>query len=981
MSAFTSLQQRLCAAPLQPPRTDAHALIRAELTDRLDDRGLAARIEEICRTDEKAAALVAGVLAHAPFLARILRRHPEWLIESLGAEADAHLADILAPVLPMARQNRVLADAMRHLRMQRLRLALHIALADIGGVWSLEQVVTALTAFADAAVDAALRLALREAAARGHIVLEDAFEHPEAGGLVVLAMGKHGAGELNYSSDIDLIVIFDPARVPVAGTREPLEVAVRIVQDIVKVLHEQTGGGYVFRTDLRLRPDPASTPVAVSVERAIQYYQTVGQNWERAALIKARPIAGNMTLGQAFLAELTPFIWRRYFDYAAIADIHAMKRQIHAHKGGAAIAVEGHDLKLGRGGIREIEFFVQTQQLVFGGKRPVLRGQQTLTMLEALCAEGWIGADAVSALQAAYRHLRTLEHRMQMVEDEQTQRLARSTGDVDRFAQFCGQTPAAFRRTLLVHLQAVERHYARLFEDSPGLASTTGNLVFTGTSDDPETLDTLKRLGFLRPEVVAETVRGWHFGRRRAIVTERAREVLTELTPPLLEALGRSSDPDGALLVLDGALQTMPAVVELFTILKQNAALLALFAEILGNAPLLAETVVQRPHVLDALVGADFAAPVLEGDMRARFHARLHPLTSFEDFLDQLRDLARAERFAAGARLLSGVIDPVENGAAESGIAEASIDVALARVSEELASRHGRVPGAEMAIIALGKLGGREMTARSDLDLMVLYRTPVSEAESDGPKPLMASEWYARLTQRLLTALTAPTKRGTLYDVDLRLRPSGNKGPVAVSLAAFESYHARESEIWELMALTRARCVAGDRAFGADVEAAIATACGRERDGRVIARAIRAMRKMVAKEKPAAGPWDIKLAAGGLVDVEFAVQCLLLTHAATAPGVLSANTGEALARLQRAGLVGAEVAAPLQAAWALQSALAQIIALTKLVPFDPAQARGPFLQRLAVAAGLPGFKVLDAHLKEVQHAAHAAMERVLGTAA
>jgi [glutamine synthetase] adenylyltransferase / [glutamine synthetase]-adenylyl-L-tyrosine phosphorylase len=978
MTGFTPLKERLCAAPLLPPRTDARALIRAELTDRLEDRGAAALIGDIYGADEKVAALIAGVLAHSPFLTRILRRHPDWLIESFDDDPDAQFAEILSHVLPVARQHPVLADAMRHLRTQRQRVALHIALADIGGVWPLENVVTALTAFADAAVDVALRLALREAAARGHIVLNEAFEHPGASGLVVLAMGKHGAGELNYSSDIDLIVIFDPARVPVVGTREPLEVAVRIVQDIVKVLHEQTGGGYVFRTDLRLRPDPASTPVAVSVERAIQYYQTVGQNWERAALIKARPIAGDTALGQAFLAELTPFIWRRYFDYAAIADIHAMKRQIHAHKGGAAIAIEGHDLKLGRGGIREIEFFVQTQQLVFGGKRPVLRGQQTMTMLEALCDEGWIGEDAVSALQAAYRHLRTLEHRLQMVEDEQTQRLARASAEVDRFAQFCGETPAEFRKSLLKHLQAVERHYARLFEDSPGLASTTGNLVFTGTSNDPETLGTLKRLGFLRPEVVAETVRGWHFGRRRAIVTDRAREVLTELTPPLLEALGRSSDPDGALLVLDGALQTMPAVVELFTILKQNAALLALFAEILGNAPLLADTVVQRPHVLDALVGADFAAPVLEADMLARFQARLRPLVSFEDFLDQLRDVARAERFAAGARLLSGVIDPVENGAAEAGIAAASINVALERVSSELAARHGRVPGAEMAIMALGKLGGREMTARSDLDLMVLYRTPNSEPESDGPKSLVASEWYARLTQRLLTALTAPTKRGTLYEVDLRLRPSGNKGPVAVSLVAFESYHAGESEIWELMALTRARCVAGDRAFGAEVEAAITSACGRERDGRVIARAIRTMRKLVAKEKPAAGPWDIKLAPGGLVDVEFAAQCLLLTHAASAPGVLSANTGEALSRLQRAGLVAPEVAAPLQAAWALQSALAQIIALTKLSPFDPAQARAPFLQRLAVAAGLPSFKVLEAHLKEVQHGAHEAMESVLG---
>ncbi|MGL4242847.1 MAG: bifunctional [glutamine synthetase] adenylyltransferase/[glutamine synthetase]-adenylyl-L-tyrosine phosphorylase, partial [Beijerinckiaceae bacterium] len=515
-----------------------------------------------------AAALVAGVVAHSPFLTRIMRRRPEWLVAALDDEPDAAMRRILAGILPGVEAEGSLDGAMAALRVTRSHVALRIALADLAGDWDVDQVVGALTDFADAAVDAALRLALREAERSGRVALADAFRQPERSGISVLAMGKHGARELNYSSDIDLIVLFDPEAFPVASGREPLDEVVRIIKTLVKVLHEQTGGGYVFRTDLRLRPDPASTPIAVPIERAIGYYQTVGQNWERAALIKARPVAGDFAVGERMLQELTPFIWRRYFDYAAIADIHAMKRQIHAHKGGETIAIEGHDVKLGRGGIREIEFFVQTQQLIFGGKKPALRAKQTLAMLPLLREAGWIGEQAVEELSAAYRFLRMVEHRLQMVEDQQTQKLPKAKAEVDGIALFSGLTPAAFRKALTQHFRNVERHYAKLFEDAPALSSGAGSLVFTGTTDDPETLKTLRKMGFQRPETVAETVRGWHFGRRAAIVTPRAREVLTELTPALLEAFGKSSDPDGALIALDNALQGMPAVVELFTILK-----------------------------------------------------------------------------------------------------------------------------------------------------------------------------------------------------------------------------------------------------------------------------------------------------------------------------------------------------------------------------------------------------------------------------
>jgi [glutamine synthetase] adenylyltransferase / [glutamine synthetase]-adenylyl-L-tyrosine phosphorylase len=974
-----TLRGRIMKWPLLPPRMNALRFIHDKLTSRLDDIGAMGALDVICAIEPKTASLVAGVIAHSPFLHRIMHQHPDWLIEALDSEPESGFTELLSQILPMGQRAASLDEAMAELRKCRKNMALFIAIADIAGIWSVDQVVQALSAFADAAVDLALRLALREAEISERLVLAQAFDNPDKSGISILAMGKHGAHELNYSSDIDLIVIFDPETVPVAAGREPLDVVVRIIKDVVKILHEQTGDGYVFRTDLRLRPDPASTPIAVPIGRAISYYQSVGQNWERAAMIKARPIAGDLGLGEIFLHELVPFVWRRYFDYASIADIHAMKRQIHAHKGGDVIAIEGHDVKLGRGGIREIEFFVQTQQLVFGGKKPVLRGKQTLAMLEQLCAEGWITGQAVTDLQAAYRFLRVVEHRLQMVEDQQTQRLPSGATAIDSFALFNGLPPAVFRKTLLMHFKNVERHYGNLFEDSPALSAGKGNLVFTGSTDDPETLKTLKRMGFQRPELVAETVRGWHFGRRPAIVTPRAREVLTELVPVLLEAFGKSSDPDGAMIALDSAMQGMPAVVELFTILKQNAALRSLFAEILGNAPRLAEVVVQRPHVLDALVDPEFAAPATEPVLTQRFQTQLSRLGGMEDFLDQVRDLVRAERFTIGARLLSGLTVPLETGASYASVASATIEACLARVIAEMADKFGVMPGGRIAIVALGKLGGREMTALSDLDLMVLYDVPEGSVQSNGVRPLYASEWYARLTQRLVTALTVSTKRGALYDVDLRLRPSGGKGPVAVTLSAFREYHAAESETWERMALTRARVVAGDKPFGAEAQQAINAVFTRDGDRKELVKDIRDMRSLISGEKPARGYWDLKLAAGGLVDIEFTTQYLLMRHAVSFQDVLCPNIGEALERLQKISVLTAKQAEELTEAWRLQTSLAQIIALGNSVPFEPEKARMPFKLRLAKSAGLPDFNSLDAFLRSAQNQAHRIMAEILKT--
>ena len=364
--------------------------------------------------------------------------------------------------------------------------------------------------------------------------------------------------------------------------------------------------------------------MALSLASAAAYYETLGQNWERAAMIKARPAAGDLALGARFLAELAPFIWRKYFDYAAIADIHAMKRQIHAARGHEQVAVAGHDLKLGRGGIREIEFFVQTQQLIFGGRRPSMRGARTLDMLKQLHAEQWVSAEAVDDLSAAYVFLRRLEHRLQMIADEQTQRLPFDPEPLERFAKFCGYAKLErFSAELTACLKQVERHYARLFEDAPTLDVAAGSLVFTGVVDDPDTLQTLRQLGFQRPEAAAETIRGWHFGRRPAVRSARAREVLTELTPALLVAFSGSGDPDAALAAFDAALAHMLGAVELMSILRSNAPVRELFGDLLGAAPRLAQVVAQRPHVLDAAIDPGRVAAIGESLDEARMAARV----------------------------------------------------------------------------------------------------------------------------------------------------------------------------------------------------------------------------------------------------------------------------------------------------------------------------------------------------------------------
>lgn len=969
----------LAESLVEAPRLSAPAEARRRLADLLEDSSAAGLKREL--EDGRTRDLMLGLADHSPYLWTLIQEDPARLVRLMTRPPGESL-DALVQALAFRRDEQE-AELMSALRHAKRESALLIALADIGGVWDVVQATEALTCFADAAVGAAVNFLLRKHARADLLTRDpDAPDIADGSGLVVLALGKHGARELNYSSDVDLIVLYDPASPSIPEGVEPGPMFARLTRALARLLQERTSEGYVLRVDLRLRPDPASTPVALSTVSAYEYYETVGQNWERAALIKARPAAGDLKLGERFLMDLAPFIWRKYFDYAAIADIHAMKRQIHAVRGHEQVVVPGHDVKLGRGGIREIEFFVQTQQLIFGGRRPQMRGSRTLDMLKLLCDDKWISAEAVDDLTQAYTYLRRVEHRLQMVADEQTQRLPFEREALRRFAKFCGYAKLEGFAADLTHcLTEVERHYARLFEDAPALSVASGDLVFTGVSDDPATLATLRALGFRRPETAAETVRGWHFGRRAAVRSARAREVLTELTPALLEAFAGSGDPDAALAAFDEALARMPASVELMSILRSNASLRELFGDVLGSAPRLAQVIATRPHVLDAAIdparSLDFDLSFGDEAMGARVETFVAQGHSFEEALNRARDFAAEEMFHIGLNLLSGRLDPDRAGRAYSALAQGLIAALLKRVIEAFAAEHGRIPGGRVAIVALGKLGSREMTAASDLDLMLIYDFPADVSESDGRKRLGPSLYYARLTQRLISALTAPTKAGRLYEVDMRLRPSGRQGPLATQFASFKLYQEDEAETWEHMALTRARFVAGDKSLGAAVAKTVRETLTGERDAPAIAEETRAMRGLIAREKGDADVWDLKLVAGGLIDIEFIAQYLQLAFARQHPTILDVSTRKVVEEAGRAGLIRLEQAEILVDAHRLYTDATQFMRLSTSGPFDPATAAAGVKRRIAAAVGFPDFEAFAAAVGEARRRVRATFEAIL----
>lgn len=892
-----------------------------------------------------------GIAGNSPHLAQMLTREVAWLPDlAAGRSETLFRAEIEAARTALVEENdrpRLMAG----LRRLKRRAAVIIALADISGQWPVRQVTAALSELADTALHLACRHLLRAAAGRGALTLPDGNDPERGSGLIILGMGKLGGRELNYSSDIDLIILYDDERVQTAQPDRMAQTFIRLARDLVQIMDERTGDGYVFRTDLRLRPDPGATPLAVSVTGAENYYGSLAQNWERAAMLRARPVAGDLLAGEEFLTRIRPFVWRRNLDFAAVQDIHSIKRRIHAHRGHQAIAIEGHNVKLGRGGIRDIEFFIQTQQLVYGGRSPRLRVADTLLALDRLVEADWVDRATADQLAQSYEFLRRVEHRLQMIHDQQTHELPATAEGVAAVAIFLGFPDAAsFRQRLQATLEGVETCYAALFEQVPDLPGPAG-LVFTGTDDHADTLAAVAAMGFADPPKVAELVRGWLHGRYRATRSERARQLLTELAPTLLAALGRTPSPDTALARLDSFLGKLPAGIQLFTLFTAYPALLDLMAEMLGTSPRLADHLARNPILLDAVLTPGFLEELPDrASLTAELTDLLATATTYEDVLNVARRWTNDHRFRAGVQILRSSCGERESGRYLSDVAELALSRLLPAVKAEFAERHGGFGQPGLAVLALGKLGAGDMSLRSDLDLIMVYDSAHAERESDGPRPLGGTTYYARLTQRLISAITAPTAEGQLYEVDMRLRPSGNAGPVAVGLESFRRYQTQDAWTWEHMALTRARPVAGPPELCAAISGTIRAVLTAPRDTDGLLRDVAAMRHRIDKSFATDSIWEVKYVRGGLVDIDFVAQYLQLRHAAARPEILVPGSRAALERLAAAGLLEAEAARTLCTVLGRWQRIQAYLRLTVDGPFDPGGAAPALLAGLARAA-------------------------------
>jgi [glutamine synthetase] adenylyltransferase / [glutamine synthetase]-adenylyl-L-tyrosine phosphorylase len=963
-------QHRLAARLVGGPHVSAPDKAEQRLTDWLTDLASeqATTIDRLLARFPLARTILLGIAEASPYLFDLVRADGARLIRLLECEPEPHLIQLIEETCREVSDASSEADVMQMLRRMKAEAALLIALCDIGGVWSVMRVTAALTDVAVASVQAALRYLLRQEAARGRLLPPNPDRPEDDSGLVVLAMGKMGAGELNYSSDIDIIVFFDSTAPTLAPDIEPQPFFVRVTQALSRMLQQRTGDGYVFRVDLRLRPDPASTQAAISIASALHYYEREGRTWERAAMIKARPCAGDARAGEALVAEIAPFVWRKHLDFAALADVHDMKRQMQTFRGQSEIAVEGHNVKIGRGGIREIEFFAQTQQLIAGGRHPELRVRPTLEALNVLASSNWITFEARDELTAAYEFLRRVEHRLQMVADEQTHTLPDDVEAVERFARFFGyDSRAAFAGDLLGHLNVVQGHYGKLFEGDPAGTAQLPPADYSAGPDAPRLLEHLATLGFKNPVTVAQTLQQWMAGDYRVFRVPSTRSAFVEFVPALMLGLAHAEDPDNAVMAFDRFLQALQRGARLISLLSQNRELVALVALILGAAPRLGDMLAQQPQIMDGLIDPRFfGAMPDQRELSARLAATLADATSYEEFLDRLRLFGKESLFLIGTRILSGTVSAQQASVAFADVAEGIVHTVHGLVTERFVAQHGRIRGQETAILAMGRLGSREMTASSDLDLILLYDFDPEHPDSDGARSLHGAHYFARFTQRLISAFTTRTNYGVLYDVDMRLRPSGRAGPVASHITSFAEYQEREAWTWEHMALTRARVISASPEFRVKIERIIREALTRPRNAAGVANDVADMRRAVALEKGEHDIWDLKHAAGGMVDIDFIAQYLQLVHAADKPDILDVRTLQVLDNAARLGVLPQSAAEVLRPATRLYHDLTQILRLCVSEKFKPETAGEDLLRVMARAGDAPDFSSLEARVKETQ---------------
>ncbi|KXV77331.1 bifunctional [glutamine synthetase] adenylyltransferase/[glutamine synthetase]-adenylyl-L-tyrosine phosphorylase [Acetobacter cerevisiae] len=947
--------------------------------------------------------LVSCLGGNSPYLSDLARQDPVFFATLVQSGPEPCAKDVFAAFADFDITSGRECVA-RFLREAKKRTALICAVADLGGFWSLEEVTQTLSRLADAALEVAVRHLLWSAHQAGQIQLRDPKRPAHASGFVVLAMGKLGARELNFSSDIDLMVLYDPSVQSQPDTVR--RVFIRMTSDLVGLMEARDADGYVFRTDLRLRPDPSSTPPAVSVQAAIQYYESLGQTWERAAMIKARPVAGDMALGRRFLAAIRPFVWRRHLDFALIDDIHDMKARIDRYRkaGRTGLAdlpdavladpaasrdwLLGHNVKLGQGGIREIEFLAQAMQLVWGGRVPALRDRTTFGALKKLVGSAYLPREEAEVLARTYRFLRDAEHRLQMRADHQTHDLPDRPEAFDAFAVFMNYTDGeALALEMLPRMREARRIFERHFATPQVSAPAQDATLLAVAPDDENSPALLERLGFpaAQTEEAVQVLARWQTNSLRALRSERARALLRGLLPALLASFAARSNPLACLRRFEALLARQHAGVQLLSLFERNPALIDRIAALFDSSAFLANHLADTPSALEGLLEPE---PEEGRNVLDRLRHLATEVDSAELLVTALRPLLRGEEFRLSVAVLEGRLGENEAEKQRTALADTIMIVLMRAVEKEHQQRYGRVPGGGMAVLALGKAGSREMMPGSDLDLLLVFDHPEDVQASQvpenalrlqnglpvrAPRSLAVSQYYTRLAHAFIAALTAPGPEGPLYAVDMRLRPSGAAGPVAVFRTAFLKYHEDAAWTWERMALTRARVITAPVALKARLQGDLVRILnGDLRKPRPSAETLledaRHMRARLARDLPASSPWDIKRRAGGLMEVEFIAQILQLV--AGTKDARNPCTRRALALLKKGGLLSAaetKLLLEADAAWRQLQCLLRLLC-GPVPPVDLERGLAPgavrILLRVMGEATLPDLMARTAHLAQ-----------------
>ena len=780
--------------------------------------------------------LIRGVGGCSPYLKGLLEIEYDWVLSALDSQENILNAEF-------SRLKKTPSSEIKTaLRVTKRRVALWSALCDFSGIWELNDVTNMLTQFADLACQLALKVALETELSRGNIPGLEIDHSPEKTGMFVLAMGKMGAHELNYSSDIDLICFFDETKFLEEKYFDARKGFIRATRLMSSILSDLTEDGYVFRTDLRLRPDPSVNPVCIATETAERYYESLGRTWERAAYIKARVVAGDTKAGINFLHSLTPFVWRKYLDFAAIEDAHDIRLRIREHKGlGGALKLLGHNIKLGSGGIREIEFFTQTRQLIAGGRDMELRVRGTIDGLKNLSKKGWIDKTVSEKLISHYTLYRNIEHRLQMVHDAQTHDLPKSIEGMERLSCMMGTTPDLLAKDLLFSLKEVNQLTEGFFKP------TKLDLTFSLSEMETKVVDRWRSYPSLR--------------------SPRAEHIFNRLRPKILEKIRSTDKSNNALIAFDKFLVGLPTGVQLFSLFEANPQLIDLLVDIVGTAPALANHLAKSPVVFDAVIGGDFWTPWPKLTTLERQLSNLIKLeTDYEQKLEVSRKWKKEWHFRIGVHLLRGITNVNQAGTQYAELAETVLKVIFPVVISEFSKKYGKPPGRGASIFSMGSLGATHLNSTSDLDLIVIYDAEGIEF-SDCPTPLNSRLYYTRLTQALVTAMTVEMSQGKLYEVDMRLRPSGRKGPVATSWTSFKDYQTNEAWAWEHLALTRGRVICGNSELSINIEDFRLQLIKNVRP-EVAVRSLKEMREKIQKIDLNNNKWEFKQGIGRMQDIE-----------------------------------------------------------------------------------------------------------------